>query len=131
MNMIYGFNMKKINLKQGSKEWIDWRFEGIGASEISILMGSNPYKTPLQLWEIKCGFRSEDITNAAMQHGKDNEEIALLYLNTKYNLELIPMCVEDDVKPYYKASFDAYDEVNNVSKISTTSIDSEPPPTIA
>ena len=59
---------------QSGKEWLDWRKNGIGASDVPVLMGSNKWKTILDLWNDKCGFSSECYINRAMQHGIDNEE---------------------------------------------------------
>lgn len=94
---------------QGSQEWLSWRKGGIGASDISIIMGSNPYKTPRQLWEIKCGFKQEDKLNHAMKHGIAHEEVARQWVNSQFQLNLQPLCVEDTDKTHFKASFDGYD----------------------
>lgn len=103
--------MKIISFTDGQsgEEWLSWRKNGIGASDISVLTRSNPYRTPLQLWEIKCGYRSEDEMNAAMAHGVRNEETARRWLNDHYQLNLKPVCVEDPDKPHYRASLDGYD----------------------
>ena len=36
-------------------EWLKERTKGIGGSDVSTILGLNPYKTPLQLWEEKTG----------------------------------------------------------------------------
>ncbi len=43
--------MKIIDLEQGTPEWLEWRKNGIGSSDIATIMGANPYQTPYQLWE--------------------------------------------------------------------------------
>lgn len=101
--------MKIIKLEQGKNSWLNWRKEGIGASEISILMGSNPYKTPLKLWNVKCGYEGEDFINAAMKHGMDNEEAVRQKMNKLYGIDLQPLCIEDEDFPFMKASLDGYD----------------------
>ena len=101
--------MKIVSFDQGSDSWLKWRKGGIGASDISIIMGSNPYKTPLQLWEIKCGYREEDVVNRAMQHGINHEDVARQWLNQNLQLHLQPVCVEDDDKSHFRASLDGYD----------------------
>ncbi len=101
--------MKIVDFPQGSKEWLEWRSGGIGASEIAILMGSNPYKTPLKLWNIKCGFSDEDPINSAMRHGIDNEAMVRVMMNQRYDLNLDPICIEDVKQPYMKASLDGWD----------------------
>lgn len=94
---------------QGSDEWHLWRKSGIGASDISIIMGSNPYSTPLKLWEKKCGFREEEPINFAMGHGIANEGLARQWLNENRGLHLNPICVEDNEKSHYRASLDGWD----------------------
>lgn len=95
---------------QGSDSWLKWRRQGIGASDISIIAGSNPYKTPLKLWDIKCGFKEEDqYLNPAMKHGINHEDIARQWINSQYKLNLKPLCVEDPDKPHFRASLDGYD----------------------
>ena len=34
-------------------EWLKERTKGIGGSDVATILGLNPYKTPLQLWEEK------------------------------------------------------------------------------
>ena len=34
----------KIDLVQGTNEWLDWRKGGVGGSDIGTIMGLNPYK---------------------------------------------------------------------------------------
>jgi len=104
-----GKQMKIIEHTQGSEAWAQWRMSGIGASEISVLTGSNRYSTPMKLWEKKCGFREEDKINPAMRHGMDHEDIARQWLNDNLGLALNPLCIEDEEKSHYKASLDGFD----------------------
>ena len=36
-------------------EWLKERTKGIGGSDVATVLGLNPYKTPLELWEEKTG----------------------------------------------------------------------------
>lgn len=46
------------------EEWLKRRLKGIGASEASAIVGMNPYKTNVELWEEKTGRREpEDISD--------------------------------------------------------------------
>lgn len=103
--------MKLVGFEGGQQgeDWLTWRRAGIGASDISIIMGSNPYSTSLKLWEIKCGYRQEDSLNAAMKHGIAHEDIARKWLNEKLQLRLQPVCVEDPEKSHFRASLDGFD----------------------
>lgn len=94
---------------QGSKEWLDWRRDGIGASDISIILGSNKFKTLLNLWDEKCGYKREDCITQAMAHGIENEENARQWINENQQLDLNPICVEDNERSYFRASLDGFD----------------------
>ena len=36
---------KEIDLEQGSDAWLNWRNDGIGASDASTIMGENQFKS--------------------------------------------------------------------------------------
>lgn len=100
-------NFKVIEMEQGSQEWHKWRKNGVTATDLSIIEGKNPFTTLLQLWEKKCGFRAEDVLNAAMEHGRTYEPQLRDYLCTLYNTVFLPLCVEGE-KLHYRASLDGY-----------------------
>lgn len=67
-------------LVQGSPEWLEFRKNKIGASDVAVIMGNSPYKTAFELWEEKTGRREPPPMNAAMAYGHANEdEIRALY----------------------------------------------------
>ena len=47
--------MRVINLVQRTPEWLEWRALGISASEVAVILGRSPYKTPWRLWAEKTG----------------------------------------------------------------------------
>lgn len=49
--------MKKLISTKGlsEREWRLWRRNGIGGSDASVIMGVNPYRSILDLWDDKCG----------------------------------------------------------------------------
>lgn len=65
---------KRILSSRG--EWLENRKNGIGGSEISAVMGRNPYMDNVTLWEIKTGRRvSDDISDKPyVQYGTQAEE---------------------------------------------------------
>lgn len=101
------FNKKDI--LQGTPEWHEWRSQGVGASDVAVLTGECPYKTPRKLWLEKCNFTQQDFINDRMQHGIDCEPKARKWVNKKFNLNLEPMCVESTWVNKYIASLDGYD----------------------
>ena len=65
-----------VILQQGSQEWLTWRESGIGASEMSVIMGNLPfsYEDVLQLWKKKKKIiESTFEINEAIQPGMDLE----------------------------------------------------------
>jgi putative phage-type endonuclease len=58
-----------IELIQGSPEWLEWRRNGIGASDAPTIMGENPWKSADQLLEEKCVKLRESQTTPAMENG--------------------------------------------------------------
>ena len=58
---------KKIPTKNLTRlEWLELRREGIGGSDASVVMGENPYRSILQLWEEKTG--RKEITDEGNEH---------------------------------------------------------------
>lgn len=99
---------------QNGSEWLEWRRNGVGASDIGVIMKSNPYKTVLQLWEEKNNFRGEEPLNPAMAHGIKNESKAREWLNKNEQLNLQPICIEDQEHSFFRASLDGYDSDKKV-----------------
>jgi len=44
-----------VKAEQRSPEWFALRADGITATDVSVIAGLNPYKTPYQLWAEKLG----------------------------------------------------------------------------
>ena len=108
--------MKIVKLIQGSKEWLEWRQNGIGSSDVSVIVESNPYKTRLQLWENKCGFKQNEKINEAMAYGMRTEEIARNWINQNFEYKFVPICAEDDKVNYFHISLDGYDFIKKTFK---------------
>lgn len=73
------------------EEWLKARERGLGASDSGTIIGVNPWKTTVQLWEEKVGIRQpEDISNnPKVKLGHDEEPLirALFALeNPKYEV---------------------------------------------
>lgn len=68
--------MEEIKLKQGSKEWLKFRRSGIGGSDASAILGYNPYKSNIDLWEEKTGRKEPNGINdiSAVRYGKNAEQ---------------------------------------------------------
>ena len=92
-------------MEQRSQEWHDMRKNMIGASDVPVIMGVSPWKTPYQLWLEKVGLRQPEPTNYAQQRGIDNEAQALQKFIEEYGIEpFVPQVVTKD--DWAMASFD-------------------------
>lgn len=100
--------MKVIDLKQRSKEWLKWRSKGITASDVPIILGLSPYKTPWQLWAEKIGkINAPDISNNPhVKRGNRLEDTIRLLAESRYGEILLPMCGECAEWDVLRASFD-------------------------
>lgn len=61
----------------GSDEWLAARPHGIGASEVPILLGLNPYQSPLDLWLTKTGQADAFVGNYATKRGHHLEPFVI------------------------------------------------------
>ncbi len=76
--------------QQGSPEWHALRKNKIGASDSSIILGINPWKTARQLWEEKLDITPQPPMNQAMLRGHELEPIAREFFITTTGKEALP-----------------------------------------
>lgn len=97
--------MQIVNIKQRTKEWLEWRSDKITASDAPIIMGVSPYKKIDKLFheKIRC---YDSPSTSYMQRGNDLEPIALEAFEQETGLTMFPMVgVHDEIK-WMGASFD-------------------------
>lgn len=94
-------------LEQGTPEWLALRKTKITATDSSVIMNVNPWKTRLQLYEEKIADKQPMEPNQAMKRGTDLEPIARELFNLKTGKNMIPMVV---VKDWTMASLDGISE---------------------
>jgi putative phage-type endonuclease len=56
-------------------DWLKARKKGLGGSDIGAIVGVNPYKTPLQVWEEKRSESIEQFDNESMYWGRKLEPV--------------------------------------------------------
>lgn len=114
------------------EEWLRNRINGIGGSEISAVVGLNPYLSNVELWELKTGRKqAEDISEKPyVKYGTQAE----MHLRGLFRLDYPQYRVEyvdnnsfnNDKYPWARASLDGwlYDEKGRlgVLEIKTTEI---------
>nr|WP_162166263.1 YqaJ viral recombinase family protein [Campylobacter fetus] len=96
-----------VELKQGSRDWLEYRKTKFNASETPDVLGigfNKPYKLAL----IKSG---DEIVyqNYAMKAGVGNEPAVREYINAKYGLNLKPVVMLSDDDERFSASLDGAD----------------------
>lgn len=105
--------MAKIKLDQGSAEWLNFRKQRIGASEVSTICGVNPYKTPYTLWLEKTGRKDPDPINSFMEYGTKTEPLVRSMIEDQENISLSPAVYVSHCDRFL-ASLDAVDDKETV-----------------
>lgn len=99
-------------------EWLRIRGKGIGGSDSSSIVGLNPYRTNLELWESKTGLKTFDnISNEFTEFGHLVEPNIRGLFNALFR-DSLEAKVYDEVlirkdKPYLRASLDGEIKVIN------------------
>jgi putative phage-type endonuclease len=96
-----------VDLEQGSKEWIEWRHKGIGASDASTVMGQNRFQSSSNLLREKQGPVTFNFyQNDRMALGTRLEpEARSLYISTTGN-GVEPVCIQSSRYEWFRASLD-------------------------
>lgn len=95
-----------VSLKQGSREWLDWRHGGIGASDASVIMGENPWKDAEELLSEKCGLADRLSATKAMIRGTKLEPIARNAYSKRTGRTVKAACLQSTRYPWMRASLD-------------------------
>ena len=95
----------QVNLEQGSSEWLDYRRDRIMASDVSVIMGDNPWKSPLNLYNDKISGESA-FFNSAMQRGQKLEPMARGWAINKFKTLFIPNVYQHGKHHWLGASLD-------------------------
>jgi putative phage-type endonuclease len=105
----------RVNLKQGTQEWLNWRMEGIGSSDVPAILGVSPWKTYQELVMQKAHRMAGGPPNAAMRRGSELEpKIRELYQRQSY-LYLPDAAFEHSEYRFMRASLDGFNDENNVA----------------
>lgn len=96
----------KVELKQNSDEWLQFRKEKIGASDAPTIMGSNPYKTPIELYYEKIDPLFVSTGNKFTEHGKKYEETARQWAENELGMTFFPEVHIHKSHPWMMASLD-------------------------
>lgn len=97
------------DIAQGSERWLQWRKDGVCASEIAAVIGKCPYSTPYQVWCDKLGIGERFKGNFATQRGTELEDLA----RSRYelmNMEDMPPALA--IHPKYEICRASLDGIN-------------------
>lgn len=99
---------------QGSDEWLEWRSQGVTATDVPVILGLSPYKTVWQLWAEKVGrLNTADLSkNPNVIRGNKLEDKARQLAEKHCDEILLPVCGEYGDWPTLRASFDGLDGNN-------------------
>ncbi|HEY0957955.1 MAG TPA: YqaJ viral recombinase family protein [Novosphingobium sp.] len=95
-----------IQLAQGTDEWRKWRASGIGASDASVIMGENPWKSVEDLRFEKHNPQFAARLNSAMARGTILEPIARDAYCLRKKFEVRPLCIQSKEFPWMRCSLD-------------------------
>lgn len=95
-----------VDLQQGTTEWLEWRSNGIGASDAPAIMGENPWKSPTQLISEKLGTVRKFEGNAAMARGTELEPEARKRYEEISKVRVAPACLQSTRHAWQRASVD-------------------------
>jgi putative phage-type endonuclease len=101
-------NFKRLDLEQGTEEWLAWRDDGTGASEVRTIEGKSKYKTRWQLWAEKLGIKLPDdfSKNPHVRRGNYFEPLVRTTVEQKFGEPIDVFCGEDIDHQWRKVSFD-------------------------
>lgn len=114
--------VKKVTLDQGSPDWLKWRKQGLGGSEVGCVVGANPYKgsQATDIWARKLpdghpDAQPEISDNVYMRKGREREPLARERYEQLYGWKVDPICAVHDDADYVRASLDGWREDGRVN----------------
>ena len=103
-----------VDLQQNTTEWLEWRGNGIGASDAPAIMGENPWKSASHLLSEKLGSVKKFEGNAAMARGTALEPEARKRFEAISNIHVVPACLQSNKHEWQRASVDGLAVNGNV-----------------
>lgn len=95
-----------VQLDQGTPEWLEWRNQGIGASDAPAIMGENPWKTAADLLREKRRPARQAEPNAAMARGTALEPEARKAYMSRTGKWVQAACLQSTRYEWLRASVD-------------------------
>lgn len=105
--------MKKHDLIQGSSEWVAFRQNGIGSSDIAAICGLSPFKKAIDVFNEKLSLTDNFYETPAMTRGTFYEGEARHHHNKTHHKNFFPLVASREDYPHFFASLDGYDEMED------------------
>jgi putative phage-type endonuclease len=90
-------------------EWLAWRKGGIGASDISALLGMSNFASPMSVYLDKLGLSGPDDDNEYMEFGRRAEPMLVGYFEDRHPGLFVIDCqarVESEANPVHRCTLD-------------------------
>jgi putative phage-type endonuclease len=101
-------------LNQNTEQWLKWRNNGLGGSDLPIIMNNSPYKTPHQLWLEKTGKEQpKEVNKFVTNKGHELEVIARNKYEIETGYEWKPILAEHSEFPHFRSSLDGFNKELN------------------
>jgi putative phage-type endonuclease len=94
-----------VDLVQGTAEWLEWRNQGIGASDAPTIMGENPWRSAATLLAEKLD-GTIVAPSAAMARGTALEPEARREYEREVGVRVSPACLQSTQHDWLRASVD-------------------------
>lgn len=115
--------VRKVKLDQGTDEWLKWRNQGLGGSEVgTVMQGKSGYADshPLKIWGRKLPDDHPDKVpdvpdNAWMRQGREREPLAREMYEQLFGWKVEPVCVISDVHECVRCSLDGLSENEKIN----------------
>ena len=93
-----------VEIQQRTREWLEWRHEGVGASGASTIMDENPYRGAVELLQEKRGPARASSQNEAMALGTILGPEARRRYIAETGKNVRPVCVQSTRYDWLRAS---------------------------
>ncbi len=97
---------KIIDCEQGSDQWLALRYDKITSTDVSSILGLNPFKSVEHLWKLKQRLIPPDEINEKMKRGSELEEPARQLLIKETGIDFKPAVLLHDNHSWAMASLD-------------------------
>jgi putative phage-type endonuclease len=95
-----------VKFEQGTREWLEWRHKGIGASDAAAIMGDSLRDTVTDLLRYKRGPAIDRFPNAATARGLLLEPVARERYILKTGIKVESACLQSNKHEWLRASLD-------------------------